>query len=46
MEVTFNDKTYWVNADTKRVYEQQGEAYVGVGYVGKAAFKDMRMDDS
>ena len=41
-EVEFNGKTYWVNKETKRVYEQRGEAYVAVGYVGMAAFEGMK----
>jgi hypothetical protein len=51
--VEFNDKEYYVNPETKRVYEGEGvydEAtkewtnYKPVGYVGMAAFADMKMD--
>lgn len=44
LEVPFNDKTYYVNEKTNRVFEQQGEDnYVAVGYVGMAAFADMKL---
>jgi len=47
--VDFNDKEYFVNPETKRVYEGEGTCdadgnwtnYKGVGYVGMAAFTDM-----
>ena len=51
--VEFNDKEYYVNPETKRVYEGEGvydEAtkewtnYKPVGYVGMAAFTEMKMD--
>lgn len=41
VEVTFNGKTYYVDESDMRVYEQQGEVSVPVGYVGMAAFKDL-----
>jgi hypothetical protein len=52
-EVTFEGKEYLVNPETKRVYEGEGvydEAtrewtnYKGVGYVGMAAFTEMKME--
>ena len=52
-EVEFNGKTYFVNPETKRVYECEGvydEAtqlwtnYKPVGYVGMAAFAEMKME--
>jgi hypothetical protein len=50
--VEFNGKDYFVNPETKRVYEGEGECdadgnwtnYKGVGYVGMAAFADMKLD--
>ena len=51
--VEFNGKDYYVNPETKRVYEGEGvydEAtqawtnYKPVGYVGMAAFAEMKMD--
>jgi hypothetical protein len=51
--VEFNDKEYYVNPETKRVYEgegvrdeatQQWTNFKPVGYVGMAAFADMKMD--
>jgi hypothetical protein len=49
--VEFNGKEYYVNPETKRVYEGEGECdaegnwtnYKGVGYVGMAAFADMKL---
>lgn len=52
-EVEFEGKTYLVNPETKRVYEgegvfdqatQQWTNYKPVGYVGMAAFTEMKMD--
>lgn len=51
--VDFNDKEYYVNPETKRVYEGEGVCdaegnwtnYKGVGYVGMAAFADMKIED-
>ncbi len=51
--VDFNGKEYFVNPETKRVYEGEGTCdaegnwtnYKGVGYVGMAAFADMTIDD-
>ena len=40
-EVEFNGKTYYVNPVSGRVYEEQGEVNVAVGYVGMAEFKDL-----
>lgn len=40
-EVEFNGKTYYVQPVTRRVYEQQGEVNVAVGYVGMAEFANM-----
>ena len=53
VEVEFEDKTYYVNAETKRVYEGEGEYddevgwtnYKPVGYVGMAMFETMTIDD-
>jgi hypothetical protein len=43
-EVPFNGKTYYVNEKTDRVFEERGENnYVGVGYIGMAAFADMKL---
>lgn len=52
-EVDFQGKTYYVNPETRRVYEGEGEYsddvgwsnYKGVGYVGMAAFADMKLDE-
>jgi hypothetical protein len=50
--VEFKGKEYYVNPDTKRVYEGEGEYdaeseewtnYKGVGYVGMAAFAEMEI---
>lgn len=41
VEVEFNGKTYYVDESDMRVYEQQGEVFAPVGYVGMAAFKDL-----
>ena len=43
LEVEFNDKTYFVNPDTKVVYEQQGEVSKKVGMVGALEFADMEI---
>jgi hypothetical protein len=51
--VDFNGKEYFVNPETKRVYEGEGECdedgnwtnYKGVGYVGMAAFAEMKVED-
>lgn len=51
--VDFNGKEYFVNPETKRVYEGEGVCdaegnwtnYKGVGYAGMAAFADMTLDD-
>ena len=51
--VDFNDKEYFVNPETKRVYEGEGTCdaegnwtnYKGVGYVGMAAFAEMTIDE-
>lgn len=51
MSVDFNDKEYFVDVESKRVFEGAGEydeevgwtSYNPVGYVGMAAFKDMEM---
>ena len=53
IEVEFEGKTYSVNAETKRVYEGEGEYddevgwtnYKPVGYVGMAMFEKMTIDD-
>lgn len=53
IEVEFGGKTYYVNSETKRVYEGEGTCdaegnwtnYRGVGYVGMAAFADMEIDE-
>lgn len=50
--VEFNGKEYYVNPETKRVYEGEGTcdedgnwtSYKGVGYVGMAAFAEMKME--
>jgi hypothetical protein len=50
--VDFNGKEYFVNPETKRVYEGEGECdadgnwtnYKPVGYVGMAAFTEMKLD--
>jgi hypothetical protein len=51
--VEFNGKDYYVNPETKRVYEGEGEYdeeseewtnYKGVGYVGMAVFAEMELD--
>jgi hypothetical protein len=44
--VPFNDKVYYVDEVSKRVYEEHGEAYEAVGYVGMAEFKDMKLPTS
>jgi hypothetical protein len=52
--VEFGGKDYYVNAETKRVYEGEGEfdedtglwtSWKAVGYVGMAAFADMEMPE-
>jgi hypothetical protein len=50
--VDFEGKEYYVNPETKRVYEGEGTCdadgnwtnYKGVGYVGMAAFAEMSLD--
>ena len=50
--VDFNGKEYFVNPETKRVYEGEGECdadgnwtnYKPVGYVGMSAFTEMKLD--
>lgn len=51
--VDFEGKEYYVNPETKRVYEGEGTCdedgnwtnYKGVGYVGMAMFEKMTLDD-
>ena len=43
VEVEFEGKTYYVDESDMRVYEQKGEVYEPVGYVGMAAFKEMEV---
>jgi hypothetical protein len=52
--VEFNGADYFVNPETKRVYEGRGEydaeseqwtSYKAVGYAGMAAFADMELDE-
>lgn len=51
--VEFNGKEYFVNPETKRVYEGEGTYeeetgwtnYKPVGYVGMAAFAEMKLED-
>ena len=53
VEIEFEKKTYYVNAETKRVYEGEGEYdeevgwtnYKPVGYVGMAIFEKMSLDE-
>lgn len=53
MVVEFNGKDYYVNPETKRVYEGEGVCdaegnwtnYKAVGYAGMAAFADMEIDE-
>ena len=53
MIVVFNGKEYFVNPETKRVYEGEGTCdadgnwtnYKGVGYVGMAMFAEMKVED-
>jgi hypothetical protein len=45
IEVDFKGKTYFVDPESKRVYEQDGAVYRGVGYVGMAAFAEMEMPE-
>ena len=51
--VEFNGKEYYVNPETKRVYEGEGSYdeetgwtnYKPVGYVGMAAFAEMKVEE-
>jgi hypothetical protein len=43
LEVQFQGKTYYVDEETNRVYEERDGEHVGVGYVGMAAFADMKL---
>lgn len=43
LEVQFQGKTYYVNEEDNRVYEEKDGEHVGVGYVGMAAFADMKL---
>ena len=45
IEVEFNGKTYFVDPESKRVYEQDGEVFRGVGYAGMAAFAEMEVPE-
>ena len=45
IEIDFNGKTYYVNPESKRVYEQDGEVFKGVGYAGMAAFAEMEIPE-
>jgi hypothetical protein len=53
VEIEFNGKTYSINPETKRVYEGEGEYddetgwtnYKPVGYVGMAAFAEMKLEE-
>jgi hypothetical protein len=43
LPVQFQGKTYYVDEETNRVYEERDGEHVGVGYVGMAAFADMKL---
>jgi hypothetical protein len=43
IEKEFNGKTYYIDEETRRVYEEQDGKHVGVGYVGMAAFADLTL---
>jgi hypothetical protein len=43
LPVQFQGKTYYVDEETDRVYEERDGEHVGVGYVGMAAFADMKL---
>jgi hypothetical protein len=43
LEMEFQGKTYYVKEDTERVYEMRDDVPVAVGYVGMAAFADMKL---
>lgn len=43
IEKEFNGKTYYIDEETNRVYEEQDGKHVGVGYVGMAAFADLTL---
>ena len=53
IEVDFESKTYYVNPETKRVYEGEGVCdedgnwtnYKGVGYVGMSVFEKMKLNE-
>jgi len=45
VEVEFQGKTYYVDPESKRVYEQDGEVFRGVGYAGMAAFADLEIPE-
>jgi hypothetical protein len=43
LEVQFQGKTYYVDEESTQVYEDRGDEHVRVGYVGMAAFADMKL---
>jgi hypothetical protein len=43
LEMEFQGKTYYVKEDTERVYEMRDDVPVAVGYLGMAAFADMKL---
>jgi hypothetical protein len=43
LEVQFQGKTYYVDEESNRVYEEKDGEYIGVGYLGMAAFADMKL---
>ena len=45
IEVNFNGKTYFVDPVSKRVYEQDGEVFRGVGYAGMSAFEGLEVPE-
>ena len=45
VEVKFNEKTYYVDVKTKRVYVEDGEVDKLVGHVGMLEFADMKMPE-
>lgn len=45
IEVEFNGKTYYVEPNSKRVYEEDGAVHKAVGYAGMAAFAGLVIPD-
>jgi hypothetical protein len=45
IELEFKGKTYYIDPESKKVYEKSGDDYEHLGYVGSGPFKGMVLPD-